>query len=201
MSVIALPKYEIEVDGRLMTADEAATRLHFKKNQPERPDIDFPPYQFRPFPTCVYREWSESAREREVLAVAGRLSLDLEKRADLARAAREVAEYESRQIGVEDHPVGGVVNPQLRARNVQELAQALENGWAETPDGVKGAKDRINKAVALAAAHRAYDDRHLGEQAQRELDAIEATADNHVVDVPIAPKKRGRKPKHATEAA
>lgn len=159
MSVALLPK--LDINGR--NADEESTRLHFKKNQPDQPEVEFPPFRQLPYPTCVYREHSETG------------------------------ELESRLVGRMDF-LEGEVHAALRAQNEREHRDALAAGWVDKPDQVRSAKDRANKAIALAAAERAYDDRRLGDKAKRELEALEDAADDHVVDVP-APKKRGYRKK------
>lgn len=166
MSVVQLPK--LDINGR--SAEEEATRLHFKKNRPDVPDVEFPPYRFRPYPMAMYREHPET---------------------------REV---ESKLVGVVDYDEHDVVHTPLREHNDREHTRWLESGWVNKPEDIQSAVDRLNKAVALAAAHRNYDDRNLGPQARAELDQIEDAADEHVLEVP-APTKRPGRPAKAVEGA
>lgn len=102
-------------------------------------------------------------------------------------------------VGIEDHPPNAVVNPQLRARNDREQAEKAAQGWATSPGGVKDAQEVVRAAVRQAAAERAFDDRHLGEQARAELEAAEDASEDHVLDVP-APKKKPGRPAKAKES-
>lgn len=65
MSVFTLPKYPI--NGR--DAEEEARRLHFRKNRPEVPDVEFPPHVHRPFPTCMYRLNNDGETEAQIVGV------------------------------------------------------------------------------------------------------------------------------------
>lgn len=76
----------------------------------------------------------------------------------------------------------------------------LSRGWADSPVTAEQAKERAEKAIATAAAERAYTDRNMSDAAKAEVAALEQATDDHVVDVP-APKKRGRKPKQETPSA
>lgn len=181
MSVVQLPKYQI--NGR--DAEEEATRLHFLKNRPDRPELeagDFPPYHRYPFPTCIYRQPPGTELESRSVGV---LDIDVE----VVESRRPEGVHKAYRFHV---------NEQLRAQNERELKRWIDNGWTTDPAKVREATDRQNKTLAFAAAERAYDDRHLGEQARRELDAVEDAADDHVLDVP-APKKRPGRPKKTTE--
>lgn len=192
MSVAELPKFKIDPNSPL-SAEEQSLRLHFKKNQPEKPDIDFPPYRFMPYPAAMYREWTEANRKLELRRIAGRLSLNLSNPIDFERADVELAEYESRQVGVRDVDDDGHVDQQLRDKNDADHRVLLGQGWADTPSGVKDAKDKQNKALALAAAHRNYEDRNMGELAKAEAEAIDDAADDHVPEIPQAAKNGRRK--------
>lgn len=142
------------------TEQQISDDLHFRKNRANGPDIDFPPYVFRPYPTAMY--------------------------------TREDGEIVSCLIGQDDTDARGTVNPQLRARNDREKAEKVAQGWADHPDGIKDAREVVRAAVRQAAAERAFDDRHLSEKANAELDAVEADAEDHVLDVPSPKKKPGR---------
>lgn len=155
MSVFALPKYDI--NGR--DAEAEATRLHFRKNQPDRPDIEFPPYNpHAKFPCALYRRSSDGDIESRLVGVA-----DFEYHADERR---------------------WVINESLHARNANEHAALRDAGWAESPADVDRAKMLYERRVlAIPAAERAYDDRHMSDAAQAEVAAIEDAASDHVVDV------------------
>lgn len=189
MSVVMLPKYLPEGAAENETAEEASARLHIEENRPlgAPKGMRFPPYVYTPYPRAVYRDWDPDDRENEVMRIAGKHMLDLEKRRDRLTADQLVGQYETRNIGVIDfvrHSNNTLdVISELRERNDKEFKAALEEGWAETPSGVKDAKRRMQMRVATLAAERQFDDRHLGEQAARELEAIDDAASDHVVNV------------------
>lgn len=185
MSIALLPKYQI-VPGE--DPEVTAARLHAKKNRAVNAadDLEFPPYRFRPYPTCVYREWSEDARELEILRIAARHALDLEKRRDRITAESQVGLYESKLVGATDyheHWDHDEVISELREKNDKALAAALEDGWAERPELVKDATRRKQIKLATAAAERQYEDRRLSPEAAAELERVDDAADDHVVDV------------------
>lgn len=157
--------------------------LHWEKNQPEKPPVKFPHYRFRPFPTCVYREWNETTRQNELYRAAASNMLDMNNPRDVAAAERMIGQYETKQIGVDDFDQTGQIVSALRESNERALEGALESGWANKPDEVKAATDRLNKRVALAAGERAYDDRRLSDTAKAEVEAVENVTEGHVVDV------------------
>jgi len=197
--VMQLPKYAIPGMEHL-DPEVAALRLHNRKNRAVNPadEMEFPPYRFRPFPVAVYRDWDETARRRELYkrASAAGISLSDERQIQLIEDTME--EWETLLIGVHDFDERDDVMPQLREENERKLAWHLSHGWVAKPDDIRSAKDRLNKMVARAAAERAYDDRHLGPQAAAELEAIEDAADDHVVEVPEAPRRGPGRPRKVT---
>jgi len=70
-------------------------------------------------------------------------------------------------------------------RSESERREARDQGYADTPEDAKAAQKRLNDAVALAAAERAYDDRNLGDKAKAELEAAEDSVEHHVLDPKI----------------
>lgn len=197
--VAVLPKFPIP-GYEHMSVEEASKKLHERRNksysaamqQVDDGILDFPPYRFRPFPTSVYRHWDPAAKRREVMRLAGAQGVSLGDERGMLVIEDSVPLYETRTIGVHDFDADDDVMPRVRDRNEEDLRLAIGQGWATTPDGVKAAERRINDAIANAAAERTYDDRHLGELGRRELDAIEAASDVHVVEVPQA-KPGGRR--------
>jgi hypothetical protein len=207
MSVAMLPKYKPEGALDYETAEEAAERLHLKKNKPANPveDMDFPAYRFFPYPTAIYRKWNEDDREQELYRIAGRYNLDLEKRRDRFQVEQLVGEFETRNVGVIDFIRTGQgvkqsieIVSELREKNEREHKALLDQGWADSPAGVKDATRRMQMKVATLAAEREYTDRNLGEKAMTELRAVDDAADDHVVDVPETRKQlqaEGKLPK------
>lgn len=207
MSVVELPKYPVITDPRSpmfgRSPEEQSEYLHFKKNKPERPELEdgfFPPYQYQPYPQAMYRDWDENAKQLELRRIAGRLQLNLRNPSDYNACEYELPKYESKLVGLTDCEfVDGEwrVDQQLRDKNDANHRIALGQGWSDTPDGVKAAKDTyIDKPLALATAHRHYEDRNLGEVAKLELEAVEDAADHHMPEVTAADVKavqKGRK--------
>lgn len=161
------------------TPQETADRLHLEHNGPIRPPTRGRPrpYVYQPFPACMYREWDESGRAKMERKLARDLGMDLNDRRQALMVDEAMPRFDS--CVVEDE---------------SQQERRLADGWARNPDEVKAAKRQYEMNIAKAATERAYDDRHLGEKARTELDAVEAAAEDHVLDVPV-PKKRGRKPK------
>ncbi len=206
MSIVELPKYPVITDPRSpmfnRSPEEQAEYLHFKKNKPERPELEdafFPPYQYQPYPCAMYRDWSEQSKMLEMRRIAGRMQIDLRDPHSYNQCEYELPRYESKQVGVVDCEFkdgAWHVNQQLRDKNESDHRIALGQGWADTPDGVKAAKDTyIDKPLALATAHRHYEDRNLGEVAKREVEAQEDEADHHIPEIQETPVRRGRKAK------
>lgn len=207
MSVVELAKYPIITDPRSpmfnRSPEEQAEYLHFKKNKPERPELEdafFPPYQFHPYPCAVYRDWSDATKQLELRRIAARLQVNLREPRDYTMCEYELPPYESKQLGVTDAEfVDGEwrINQQLRDKNDSDHRIALGQGWATTPDGVRAAKDRQDKELALVTAHRHYEDRNLDGTAKAELAAVEDEADHHMPEVTAADVKavqqKGRK--------
>ena len=64
--------------------------------------------------------------------------------------------------------------------------------------GQQAAADAFDKSMsdlALAAAHRNYEDRNISEPARAEVNAAEQASATHLGEIPRQPVKRGRKPK------
>lgn len=55
--------------------------------------------------------------------------------------------------------------------------------------------DSLVQRAAVAAAHRNYEDRNIGERARAEVDAAEQASSRHLGEIPAKPIRRGRKPK------
>lgn len=191
--VIQLPKYPVPGYEEL-TPDEAAIKLHNKKNRAVRPeeDMEFPPYMFKPFPVAVYRDWNPLNFRRECLRVAANVGADIQNDRQMQIIEDGLPEWETALVGVNDYDAENRVIPALREKNERELARMLDGEWCPTPDDLRKKKDRLDKIVAQAAAERAFDDRRLGGKAKAELERIEDAADDHVVAVPEARKNGDR---------
>ncbi len=187
MSVILLPKFRIR-DGE--DPEVTAARLHRKHNRPVMggDDVEAPPYRYYPYPRAMYREWDPARYDVELYRVAGRNALDLSKPHERAAAEANLGAYESRNVGQFDCLVEGDNEPEviseIREKNIREHEALKLEGWADTPDGVKAATRAYEMRIAAQAAERQFEDRHLGEKAAAELEAIDDASEAHVVNVP-----------------
>lgn len=83
-------------------------------------------------------------------------------------------------------------SPRL-VQDADEERNFLSRGWADSPVTAEAAAERHHdQTVAIPAAERAYADRRMSAAAQAEVAALEATADDHIVDVPAPVRRRGR---------
>lgn len=190
MSVVLLPRYPLPGQREHEDPEAAAMRMHVKKNKAINPaeDLEFPAYRFRPYPTAMYRKWDEEKRELEILRVAGRNALDLEKRRDQLIAEGLVGQYETINVGVTDyieHDDRDEVISEIRERNDKQHQAMLEQGWADSPDQVAAAyMAHRRRTLSEPTAERLYEDRRLSDAAKAEASAIEDAAADHVIDIP-----------------
>lgn len=79
---------------------------------------------------------------------------------------------------------------------------AVGQGWvAGGKQAAADAYDARQQDLAVAAAHRNHDDRHLSERARAESDAAEEASSRHLGEIPRTPiKRRGRPAKVADPA-
>ena len=82
-----------------------------------------------------------------------------------------------------------------------EMIVALEQGWRKSQ---KEALERFESKESLkadAAAHRAYEDRSMGDKAKAEAARAEAETSEHVAEVAEAPKQKRKYTRRSTAAA
>lgn len=182
-----LPRYPVP-GYEHMTPEAAAEKLHAKKNRAvnSSEDVEFPPYIFRPFPTCLYRDWDPVARRLELRKLAGANAVNMSDERQMEMLEDMMPQHQTRVVGANDVDERGNVNQQLREANQADMLVLLGQGWARSPEEIRSVVDAQNKEIALHAAVRAYDDRHVAGKAREELDRIEDAADDHVVEVPVA---------------
>lgn len=81
-----------------MAVGDPESDRHHKKNAPEPPPVEFPPYEFRPFPAWVYH-WKEEARivqtEEELANFLSRGWADHPHKVEAARQAYELAKSDN----------------------------------------------------------------------------------------------------------
>lgn len=90
---------------------------------------------------------------------------------------------------------------QMVVQSETELTKYLEMGWREGPTEAMEYFEQKEQGLGNAAAHRAHDDRNMGEKAQAEVKAAEDATSEHVPEIPrtpvrkttkVAPAKKGR---------
>jgi len=83
---------------------------------------------------------------------------------------------------------------QMTVQDETELTRAIEMGWRDNPNGAMEFFEEKEKALAASAAHRAYEDRNMGEKATAEASAADAETAVHVAEVK---RKKVRRRKRA----
>lgn len=76
---------------------------------------------------------------------------------------------------------------------------AVGQGWVDSPQEAMRRIEASEDAIAYQAAESASDDRHMSEKAQREIADYESSTLEHVLEIPVAHKTRGRPKKIRTE--
>lgn len=188
MSVAMLPKYAPEGAYEGETPDETATRLHLEHNRPPQPPVKLQPSRLTEFPYAMYREWSQDDRDSQELRLALSRGLSLDNPREARIVALMIPPFDS-----------------CLAHSEQDRANKRTEGWADSPNSMKAAKDSQNRRMFEAAGHRNFEDRHLTGPAKAEMQAVDDAADDHVLDVPkvrqelqdqgILPKARRGRPK------
>jgi hypothetical protein len=121
-----------------------------------------------------YLEAARELSEAEMIPAFGQA--DLERKQAVLLAARKVA----RTV--------------MKVSSEAELRKWLLTGeWFESPAELAERADAAQRDIELAAAHRAYEDRNMGDGARREADAYDEAAEAFVGEVPEqrrAPKGR-----------
>lgn len=74
----------------------------------------------------------------------------------------------------------------------------LGSNWYESPADAKDAFERLEAAIAKAAAERAAADQKMSTLALAEAIRADRSTDQMLGEIPEQPKKRGRKPKVQT---
>lgn len=163
--------------------DEGA-RLHNLKNAPwvsgmysHLPhDVLHPRYAFQAYPAAMYHVGYAAAmrqvEEANGMRVAGS---DMSRDLAIKGAMAELDKY--------------ICIAKTEAEERMRLGSGL---WASSPDAAETLRLQLEADRATAAGHLAYENRNLIGKAKEELDAADAAADDHLVDVPAPKKKPGR---------
>ncbi len=76
--------------------------------------------------------------------------------------------------------------------SAREYEIAIGQGWAESPQEALARKEASEDDLAVQAAVSASDDAHMSLAAQAEVKDLESHTLEHVLEIPEAPRKRGR---------
>lgn len=68
----------------------------------------------------------------------------------------------------------------------------IGQGWADDPQEAMRRKEAEEDYIGQQAAVSASDDKHMSEAAQKEIADLESSTMEHLLEIPEAPKKRGR---------
>jgi len=109
----------------MAVGDAEADALHFKKNRPEVPPVDFPPYEFRAFPAWIYHETEAPRLVKDDSELANFRSRGWAEKPGDARKAFEAYELEvsnnAAQRGADDRRMSAT------ARAEHDAADAVAN--------------------------------------------------------------------------
>ncbi len=163
----------VKIDGVWWSTDSERGKEHAKWNKP---------YQFQGFPRAMY------------LA---------KRRPD---GVPSVTEWDDRLFPSESgQPTPGAAEAFSRgcfaeAKSEDEMRKLLDQGWRKNPQEALQRFEEKERAIADAAANRAYHEQFMSEAAQREAAAADTGGESgieHLGEVPEAPlvKKRGGWPK------
>lgn len=169
---------ELDALQQIKTAEDVdeGARLHALHNAPwkhgQYSHLEFPPYKFQAFPKMLYAldypDATIARMEAENLPAIG--VNDHDRKKALILAERRVAAA-------------------TRIVHSEKELRAAGAGWYETPDEVVEAKAGFQRDMEMADAHRAYEDRNMGDLAKREMEAVEDASEAFVPV--IAEQKRG----------
>lgn len=84
----------------------------------------------------------------------------------------------------------------LVVEDEDQMREAMSRGWRQTPAEAMARFNEKEQALANLAAVRAYEDRNMSDAAKAEAAKLEASTEEHLPEIPEAPKKRGRPAKH-----
>jgi hypothetical protein len=86
---------------------------------------------------------------------------------------------------------------QLVVQSDSDRDRAMGDGWRDDPKAALEHQEALERAIADAAAHRAYEDRNMGEKARAEAKAADDASFEHVAAVPETRRGPGRPRKEA----
>lgn len=175
---------ELDALSRIKTQEDfdEGARLHTEKNAPwvsgMYSHLRFDPYVYQEYPKAMYApDFLTAKREVHNARYLSGVT-DQERQEAIKEAERLLAMHSCLvQDGAEER---------LR----------LGQGWDLTPEAAAAQQQRAEDALAVQAAHLAYEDRHLGDKASAEREAADAASEGHLVEV----KRKPGRPKSHQEA-
>jgi len=87
---------------------------------------------------------------------------------------------------------------QLTVNNEFEFERATRDGWRKSPAEAMAYVEEQGDIKALAAAHRAFEDKRLSEKAQAEAKAADESTADHLAEIPEKPLVRRGRPAKQT---
>jgi hypothetical protein len=145
------------------------------------------PYRFRPFPAMLYRAQQIPAG----FPGAGKWVTGMDRPSKFH--FRSTDEWGAACEAVESFARGC----QIVVNDEAEYKRARADGWCDSPKEAEAAAIEEQNRISTAAAERAYADRNMGEKAKAEAAEYEAENFGHHPEIPVQPKRRGRKPAEA----
>src|SRR4030095_11446009 len=89
---------------------------------------------------------------------------------------------------------GGRIDLEQRVvGSASEEADAVGLGWPPPPERARDPETMQQAAVGIAAAERAWDDRHLSPAAQAEAAAVDLATLRHLPEIPPQPQRAHRR--------
>jgi hypothetical protein len=170
--------------------DEGA-RLHAAKNAPWvsgpyshlPPEVLNPKWVYKEFPRMVYdAHYEQACRDYDAAWMIPARGTEDHERATALMLAQRAKDTHSKIV-----------------RSQAELDALAGVFYTSPAEAVKAAQAR-EAEIATIAAHRAYEDRLMGERAKAEIDAFDERAEAHVPVIPETPRKKVGRPKKAADA-
>jgi len=105
---------------------------------------------------------------------------------------RGYQEYPKRMYLAERSPMGALIFSDVQdAESETQERNFVSRGFAAGQAAAVAALEEREQALAVGAAHRAYEDRGLTDKARREAEEADEATDQHLAEIPEKPR-RGR---------
>lgn len=169
----------VKIEPGTETAKELAKWEQFPTNFTTEEHPPGNPYRFRMYPKLLYRA---------VVRADGKAVCMEPQPVPRAGGEEGNARFQFEMLSWERH----IQSCSKQVKSEEEERIALNDGWRPTPAAALEAHEERAFGVARAAAESAWDDRNMGEVAQRERAAVEAETSGHLVEVPEVKRGPGR---------